>query len=293
MDLATIISIAGIVGTFITILLVYFTLREMRTQRKAAQKPDLLLPRFTVYGYAVGIKDVIDFSIPRFWSHKESLDKGVIWEDSAPAKVYNVGFAVAKNIELLWQFSFVKTMQQIQDYCYQNSIPIVIQVENERLNITERGVKTVGEMPLSPMNQKFDFLMPVNVTSEGLSSTIPYALRELISTIIYLKIHARKQKPDIPIEFEIPSMRLELDYDDLEDSHYSKAFDVLFSLYTYSMLPSDASETEVHPAWVGSFEFRKSLFNPEELRVIREMYKKNPLRFLEEGIKQIWEHVRK
>jgi len=47
-----IVSIISQISTWLTILLVYFTLREMRNQRKASQKPDLIIPQFTIYGYA-------------------------------------------------------------------------------------------------------------------------------------------------------------------------------------------------------------------------------------------------
>ena len=67
MDWATLISIVGIIGTWITIVLVYNTLREMRNQRKASQKPELIIPNVSIFGYA----DDNEIFIASNWSNKE------------------------------------------------------------------------------------------------------------------------------------------------------------------------------------------------------------------------------
>lgn len=233
-----VVAIAGIILTWRNVRLVDNTLQEMKNQRKASQRPDLLIPKLPVYGYAYGEEDM--------------------WEGEAPVKFYNVGFGVAKNIELTWDVDYSKTIQQIKDYCYQNSIPIVIQVSEDRrrLTIVERGVTTADKLPLFPMPGNFDFLMPVSITNQGLSSYIPLAVRELISTIVYLKIYARRQDPNSKLEFDIPGMILELNYDDLEDSNYLKLFEVICTIRYFFHRPFTTSETEVRQVWGGSFEFK-------------------------------------
>jgi hypothetical protein len=259
MDISNIISVIGIIGTWVTIVLVYNTLREMRNQRKASQKPDLLIPKLSVFGYAFGNKDKTNFLTPRLWSSKSEISDfiGDAWEESAPAILYNVGFGVAKNIELVWRVDYDKTIQQIQDYCYQHQIPLVLQVNesDRRLTIIERGVKTGMDIPLFPMKQNFDFLMPVSITKEGISSEIPNALRQLISATIYLKILASRQNRDSKLEFATPTMKVEVHYDDLEDSHYSKTFDVNFSSHFFLVRPFDKTEDELKQIWGGKFEF--------------------------------------
>jgi len=131
MDINFLILIISQIATWITILLVYFTLREMRNQRKASQKPDLVFPKIKVYGYVYGLKDRKDLLIPRHWSNDEDFQIDQSWGEQASIKLYNVGFGVAKNIELKWTVEPDKTMQQIKDYCYQNSIPIIIKRVDE------------------------------------------------------------------------------------------------------------------------------------------------------------------
>jgi len=195
MDLVTIIQIAGIVGTFVTIGLVYQTLREMKNQRIASQKPDLIIPTTRIHTYTYKWNDLKSLPIPIYWSHNPELkaeDIDPILALPSPLKLYNVGFGVAKNIELKWTGGYDKTIQQIKDYCYQNSIPIVLKVdergdEEPHLSVSHDGpsigpVMFTGGHPLSPQTEKHDFLMPVHITSEGLVPYYPYAFQMLVSS---------------------------------------------------------------------------------------------------------------
>jgi hypothetical protein len=261
-DWATIISIAGIVGTWVTIALVYFTLREMRNQRKAAQKPDLVLPKTKVYGYVYGKKDMKGLLIPRQWSNDEDFQiEYDSWGEQASIKLYNVGFGVAKNIELNWTMEYLATMEQIKEYCYQNSLPIIIQrvEEDNRFGVVEANTKPKEFFPLNPQTFKHDFLMPASISSEGLSSVIPPAFRELVSILVYLKSDFALKHSGrlIQLEIDIPSLELEVHYDDMENTHYSKKFDVVFSITSYWIPMVEKDVSGLRQVLTGAFEFKK------------------------------------
>ena len=73
MDLSSLIAIIGQIATWLTIILVYFTLVEMRNQRKVSQKADLIIPKSLIYGYSYVFSDenFTMFAIPRSWSDKQ------------------------------------------------------------------------------------------------------------------------------------------------------------------------------------------------------------------------------
>src|SRR6266498_1601927 len=240
MDKATLIAQ---IGTWVTILLVFFTLLEMRNQRKASLKPDLIFPESSFYVYPNFSEDWPVRLIAELCSTKSNAkaDENV-WESSAPFKFYNVGFGVAKNIELRWIVDYDKTIQQIKDYCYQNSIPLVLQLGKDEFGEDEVVITGLisqkAHLTLySPETDRFDYLMPVSITSEGMKSCIPSAVHSLLAIIMYLKGHYSRQHPKLDSELRIdfPSMKLDVHYDDVEDSHYSKSFDVVLFPYFWSI----------------------------------------------------------
>jgi hypothetical protein len=258
MDWSIIIIVVGQIATWITILLVYFTLREMRNQRIASQKPDLMIPKTEVYGYSAYSNDPKDdwapLLIPRFWS-KEYLK---VMPQAYPhtgrdVTAYNVGFGVAKNITFKWTIECNKIVQQIREYCYQHSIPIVVKTDKDTLRVAENNGET-EDYPLSP-EHRYEFLMPASITSEGLLFEVPVVYAELVAILIYLKIHhSRKDTVMKELEVEMPSATLELQYDDLQNLHYSKTFDVPISIRYFIPYKTEREGTR-NMIFYGSIEF--------------------------------------
>jgi len=262
MDITSLVTIIGQLATLITIVLVYFTLVEMRNQRKASQKPDLLIPKASIYGYVNIYKGKQVFVADAWSDNKDIKDgEGHVWSET-PIKIYNVGFGVAKNIELVWKVNYDKTLQQIKDYCYQNSVPIILQMEGDIVRF-----QADAPFSLSPQTFKHEFLMPASITSDGLATYVPPAVRELISILIYLQSDYRDRNLNnfSQLEIEIPSMDIELKYNDLENSHYTKWFNVEFLVNGYSVYGSGEPSPSLYGLnqfFSGAFEF-KSKANKE------------------------------
>ncbi len=275
MDWTTLISIAGIIGTWVTIVLVYNTLREMRNQRIASQKPDLIITESSknigLYAYREEGKSRL--LIPRLWNITEPIypvDLTKVdphgWLESYPVKLYNVGFGVAKNIKLKWTVEYDNTIQKMKDYCYQHSMPIVLQIEKfeteengevletDGLCIYDHGEVLLMNFSLSPETFTYDFLMPVSITKEGLTSFAPDIIKEIASILIYLEGDRLERYQDEKQELviDIPPIKLELDYDDVEDSHYSKRFDI--TVPHGCMIPEEKT-TKAGLKWVTSLSF--------------------------------------
>ncbi len=237
MSLEMIIFIVGQIATWVTVILVFLTLREMEKQRKASQKPDVVIPKVILYGYTTQKDD--DLIVPTEWSNKEIKNGETQLNHFPTATVYNLGFGAAKNIILKWDFDISKIMQTIKDYCYQNSIPIVVSVEDDLLKINIKGGgKWVPIKVFS--NQDHDYLLPASLTSKGLETPLPLTFLELLSVVIYMFIHdAKNSKPASKIgpSYEIPSMRLYLKYEAISGLQYTKNFKVDFSIVMLQFLP--------------------------------------------------------
>jgi|SRR5688572_28947149 len=198
-----------------------------------------------------------------------------VWSESTRIKLYNVGFGVAKNIELKWTFNCDKTIQQIKDYCYKYSVPIILEIKDDRLYITGKNLPVTQSrfdfwhpISLSTWHSEHDFLMPASITSEGLESGTPRGIIVLLAISAYLKTHFYQRHlpsgetaseqfsdffPSERLEIDLPSMELELRYDDLENSHYTKKFEVLFKeLFRVDLTP----QAGLIKVFSGSFEFK-------------------------------------
>ena len=249
-------------ATWITVLLVLFTLWEMRKQRIASQKPDVIIPKATVYGYVYDFANAPrkDEVIPRWWSGNKNLKDGnEYWAQSQEIiKIYNVGIGVARNIEVKWTVDYDKALQQIKDYCYEHTIPIVLKVHDGNLGVYEKNYPLETIILLEGEPHEFDYLMPVSIASDGLATSIPGIFVELTSILIYLKSHYNRRhvQDRTFLEIKIPALSLKLQYDDLENFHYTKEFDVKFTLegfYTFAN-EGDALGKQM---FQGSIDFKK------------------------------------
>lgn len=211
----------------------------MEKQRKASQKPDVIIPKVILYGY-ISKKDD-DLIVPTEWSNQEIKNGETQVNHFPTATVYNLGFGAAKNLALTWDIDIPKIMQTIKDYCYQNSIPIVVSIEDDLLKI---NIKGGGKwVPIKGFSMReHDYLLPASVISQGLETQLPLTFLELLSVVIFMSIHSLKNSKHVSRvgpSYEIPSMRLNLKYEDISGSQYIKNFEVVFSILLLQSLPDE------------------------------------------------------
>ena len=97
MTIEQIIGAIGQIAIWVTVVLVFFTLRKMEKQRKASQKPELIIPDVPSFGYSENEGDIY---IASQWSNKEIKDEGIIVEKRAQITIYNIGAGAAKEIKI-------------------------------------------------------------------------------------------------------------------------------------------------------------------------------------------------
>ena len=263
MDLTILLTIIGQIATWVTIVLVYFTLREMRNQRRAAQKPELIIPNVSIYGYAADN----EIFIASNWSNKELKNDGVVVEERPQVTIYNIGAGAAKEINIKWDFDLSGAIKSIQDYCYRNSIPVVVSTQNDGLIVEHKGNKSWMNIK-AYSSIEHAYLMPAWVTSLGLKSGLPVTFLQLISILIFLDNHQRQKNPSdksfFPLveesRFKIPPLFCELSYEDISGERYAKKFDVTFQPYVIMGIPSKEVElSKTEPAFQGGLEFKEKI----------------------------------
>jgi hypothetical protein len=245
MTLDQILIVIGQIATWATVALVFLTLREMQKQRKASQQPDLILPKVPLRGYS--IKGRSELLVPTEWSHKELKEGERLVEDFPHITLHNVGFGAAKNIKLKWHFDSQGILETIKDYCYQNAIPIVANIQGEYLRINLKDSITMTGVD-NFTTQEHEYLMPASVTSRGLRSYLPPAFMGLLSVWVYMLIHQadkREPPPSPKFSFELPSANLELSYEDVGNVRYTKKFEVRFAVVALTIPRERSDRVEV------------------------------------------------
>ena len=247
-----VLSVIGQIATWVTVVLVFLTLREMERQRKASQKPDLILPKAPIYGYASTDKSKL--LVPTEWSNKKLKEGETLIRDFPYITLYNIGLGAAKNIKLKWNFDLESILQTIKDYCYENAIPIFVDKQKGFLRMDLKGLVSMHNIDVSRW-QEHDYAIPAATTPHGLRSYLPPAFMGLLSVLVYMMIHQADNRkassePKSPLEF--PSANLELVYEDIGNTRYIKKFEMKFSIFVLSVPHERLGGEEVIQ---GMFEF--------------------------------------
>ncbi len=262
MTIEQIISILGQLATWVTVVLVYLTVREMAKQRKAAQKPELIIPDVSISGYSTEQDEIF---IASHWNNKELKNEGIAVGRFPKIAIYNIGAGAAKEINIKWEFDMQDTIKSIQDYCYRNSIPVVVRSQDNFLQVEFKGRESFISISASS-NLEHAYLMPASVTAQGLESDLPLTFLELISILIFLRFHqsnkkSSKDKVVFPVveeaNLEIPSLYCELSYADVGGEKYMKKFDVTFDPFLMRYPAKGIEFPVTEPVFQGVFEFKE------------------------------------
>jgi hypothetical protein len=246
-----IIAVVGHTATWLTLIVVLLTLREMNTQRRHSYKPQLVPLQDSVHAFW---KITSSSQFPNYWSTAPKSPEQVKSQTPphAAVRVVNLGVGAASSVTAKWQLQIDKLLGEIKDYCYAHSIPVVV-------DINERGwlsIKAPGGTATSLNNDlvcEQDYLLPVPTSPDGWALPFPFALRQLTSLLIYLVASAADQN-QVPESFRgAPPFTLDLAYRDLAGDTYTKTFSGKLRLHMWSAsVPDEGSE-----AFFGRWEWEE------------------------------------
>ena len=236
MSIEQLISVGGVLGTFITAFLVYRTLKEMKTQRTNSYRPEVVATKieFNASSTMEGLP------VPTEWKEKGNEDDETknLSMNRIQIELLNLGFAAAKNINIKWSYGYEAIINEIQEVCYKNSIPIVIELqEGGTITIDFNGKSKHYFNIESDLSGYHDYIAPTSSSHSPLFIQFPYSVMILYSILIYMAVKTDSEKlMDALAEREI---ELKVDYLDLGDKMHFKSFNCITSLSTVSTRPDD------------------------------------------------------
>ncbi|RPJ73856.1 MAG: hypothetical protein EHM20_11555, partial [Alphaproteobacteria bacterium] len=184
-----IVSMIGQIGVFITIILVFLTLKEMEKQRRESYKPIVVIPSFWLEVIGRIEEKTVVFYDPQRGGFFE--EESVARKKLAPrhhVELYNVGAGVAKDIEIEWKLEFETSdaVDSIREFCYKNSIPLIVEIDKGNLIIRHKS-EAYGSFTffcdLAPIKGKIDYILPQSVEPSRIRLALPMVYQKLISLL--------------------------------------------------------------------------------------------------------------
>ena len=251
---SNLLSLLTQIATWITVLLVLFTLFEMVKQRKATYKPDIVISNNSVYVY------ISQSGFPDIWL-EERIAKGDIFETSEPnlkfqLPIYNLGLGAARDIEIEWKYdhaNFIKAVNQISTYSPKKFNLSMTDYDFLLFEIPGKYrsyINLEGEL----INKK-NFLLPYSMEDKSESISLPQGFMLLVSVYALCDISkCLKERSHFP-KFDIPQIDLSIKYNDIGGSTHSKTFKFKLLLGEVSLLAPSGEKLDVNTYSEGEFIF--------------------------------------
>ena len=225
----TITSISAI-GTLISALIYYHTLKEIRKQRETTYKPHIIIEEtpFVVKAFRKG-----EVTFPSLWDNNNTFTKEIeeykeekYCKSNFNLKSYNIGFGTAKKITGKFSYdidAFIEQLQRLnsitegkkQIFINKDKYTIEFKTNNEDLSYLNKIFLYKNEA-----KRIIDYILPVNVDTKFTSINIPNSFLELLNVQVYLTMINHDNKK---INFEIePELFFNYSYYDISNKKYSK-----------------------------------------------------------------------
>ena len=233
MTIDQILTLFGQIATWITVVVVLLTLREMgaqrremEAQRKSSYKPEIVFVRNVIFGYWKQYKSIL---LPVNWSEKE-IESATLYFTNKPIgcilRLFNIGVGPAVDIKAEWEFDVKMLASDIKEYCYKHTIPIIVQhpdTEVERGDYDDIRIDIDGQEEAIYLPKDFistvEYLLPASVDSKGLEVRIPKSIQILLSIACNYNIYS----------YGMGKAKLRVTYKDIGNETYSKEFPMKIS----------------------------------------------------------------
>lgn len=227
------IGILAGIGTFVASLIAIFTLIEVKKQRLATYKPDILIKSFLVAISKSPLlknkeNELLLFKTMDFNDYSKNYDQEK-FNVNPHYKVNNLGFGVAKKIKCTWKFDYEKAIKFIQNkmsnefaFNYNNSINTYF-LENLTDEDFHLSFNTNFE------SDNIDYISPINVQDHFHLHTIPRII--IIVHYLYLQFDLQMLNESAEnfhyydfSDSNFPNLKLEIQYQDLNNKKHKKNY---------------------------------------------------------------------
>ena len=252
---ADLIALVAGGATFLNSVLVFFTLREMKRQRELSSQPEMAFQENSFYVY----NDENCF--PGIWLNQETtLVEQKNEKQSFMIEVNNIGRGVAKDVKIQWDINiddFIKLFSSIDIEKYAK-----IEGSENALSVSLGHSRRI--FLLSNIDSEHGFIMPGN--EYKMAIFIPAVYLYLLSLILFIYADKLKNKGAANIDFNFPSLRGIISYENLTGKNYERKFEI--SISPYMLASTVLSGEEVSKGYI---KVKKS---DERLRGFKSVAKK-------------------
>ena len=240
MNTNQIILIISSIATWITAVIILFTLREMARQRIDAIRPQIVPVRQNVFAK----KDPSNkLDTPIFWL-SDLMEENEKTKNYGRynIKLFNLGNGAAKNIKVLWSFPLEEFTEHVNSISPKGKYRVAI-VPKALLGMTVYQNGSLVESINLELDMKcdYDYLLPVSIESTGLSVQFPISysiLFSLYSDIIYNSDVMQTMSDKPGANYSIPPLQLKISYEDLNGKKYHAAFKFTITIIAF-FIPRD------------------------------------------------------
>lgn len=235
MDNTTILNIAiasiSAVGTLISALIYYYTLKEIRKQRETTYVPHVIIEEIPFIVKGIRKEEIV---FPGLWDNNNIFSKEIdeynrekYYSSEFYLKTYNIGFGTAKKISGRFSYDadgFIENLNKLNSITESNKQIFIDKGENFiEFKTMNKGLSYLNKSFLYKNEDKrlINNILPININANFTPINIPKSFLELLNIQVHLII-SNSNNTKIDFELKKPELFFEYSYYDISNKLYYK-----------------------------------------------------------------------
>lgn len=229
--IVSIFTIVSALATVIYTIITFRTLKEIKAQREATYRPDIIIDEGLFYIYSFKDENGEFPSEYTYGKKQQDYYSENLRMNSFGMNLFNIGLAAAKEVKIKYSFDLDKIFTTIieQNKALPNDKIINI-IKNDNTLEFIPSDNCVGSkcnsihFINSQLNREFNHILPTNITNNPIKLNLPTYILEMHSILIYnfwLNETEIKKFPEIPV------ITLNISYLDIGNKSHSKEYELL------------------------------------------------------------------
>jgi hypothetical protein len=234
-----IVALITPIATLIAALATLWTVIEIKKQRETTYFPDLYVGEISTFLYGKDFSKELSFFMYAPIQENDIRKEGEK-KISFYTKLYNVGFAVAKDVSLTWMFDTDNAIKILKNIKVDKEILLDDKIENRTFRIQITNYKSNNFLWLSDdlMNSRVSHILPSTFNKNFENIILPQGYLDFLNFIIVFKYKTYEKEvirhKVIYENFqEMPPLNLLIKYKDLKRKNHERKFELRFNFIGY------------------------------------------------------------
>ncbi|MDD2776472.1 MAG: hypothetical protein PHU06_10995 [Gallionella sp.] len=221
------IALISSIGTCLSAIATFLTIRQIAKQREASYRPELAFSRT----FFVAEPDPIRAgALPEKWVNKKlGLETPMLLDDlSVPLR--NVGLGTAKAIAISWSFPIDQTIERVNQSAQKTLTPAYFSRDDWGVSLKSESLGNGTSMWKNQKNVSVDFVLPASVEREPMEVRLPHAYVQLCSAVLYFASKDKHAK----FSFDLPILSANIEYVDIGNLTHRATFEFILNVVAIS-----------------------------------------------------------